>query len=283
LRDRWYHTLLIFLLLVQLLVLSTSEPARGSRAEVWLLRVVAPLGRGVAAASGLVRGAADAMRSNRSLQAENQQLRRALDETRRALVRRMTLEERGVGMARDPEAAGTDPHAPIVDPFFIADIVYFDPTAGLRTLVLDGGDHDPQRNQVVRAVNGLVGRIIVSAGRYGKVQLLTDRASAVSAMIERTRRKGLVRGGSNGGLELTLLPQRADVRAGDRVVTAGIDGVYPRGIPIGTIASVAPAPGLFLHIELQPAVDFGLLERVYVLRGAPVPKAILEAQADAPD
>jgi rod shape-determining protein MreC len=68
---------------------------------------------------------------------------------------------------------------------------------------------------------------------------------------------------------------------GDRVVAAGIDGVYPRGIPIGTVTSATPAPGLFLRIELRPLVDFGLLEDVYVLTGQPVPESIIQGRPDA--
>ena len=71
---------------------------------------------------------------------------------------------------------------------------------------------------------------------------ITDRAAGVGGMILRTRRQGVVRGGGrgSGGLELDYVPLQADVRPGDRVLTAGIDGVYPRGIPIGTVVSVEP-------------------------------------------
>ena len=89
--------------------------------------------------------------------------------------------------------------------------------------------------------DGLVGRVFTVAGPYAKVQLITDRAAGVGGMILRTRRQGVVRGGGRGsGLELDYVPLQADVRPGDRVLTAGIDGVYPRGIPIGTVVSVEP-------------------------------------------
>jgi len=74
-------------------------------------------------------------------------------------------------------------------------------------------------------------------------------------MILRNRRQGVVRGGGRGnGLELDYVPLQADVRPGDRVLTAGIDGVYPRGIPIGTVA-LGRARGwqqLFHRIEVVP-------------------------------
>lgn len=274
-----------------------------------MLRAVAPLGSVVASLASVGEGVREAFRTNRTLRLENASLHDDLNETRRELMRLMSIEEElrrahaTVDANQGPTFRGPTPLGPVAqgpvtrDPvtrnlapqgrvsrgqtsFFVADVVYLDLTAGLRTLVLDGGSARPERNQVVRSSRGLVGRITAMGGRYGKVQLITDRASSVSAMIERTRRKGLVRGG-DGGLELTLLPHRADVRVGDRVVAAGIDGVYPRGIPIGTVTSATPAPGLFLRIELRPAVDFGLLEDVYVLTGQPVPEAIIQGQPGA--
>lgn len=276
--DRWHHALFALLLLLQLLLLTTREPARGSRIEGWLLAATAPLSSGIASVADTARSVGDAWRSNGTLREENQALRDALADARHELMRLEGLED---AMRRD----GQRPPATLGEgDFFVADVVYLDQTAGFRTLVLDGGDVDaeggplrPAPNQVVRTSEGLVGRIIVASARYGKVQLITDRAASVSAMIERTRRKGLVRGG-DGGLELTLLPRRADVRVGDRVLTAGIDGVYPRGVPIGTVTSVTPAPGLFLRIDVEPAVEFGLLEDVFVLTSEPVPTAIIEGE-----
>jgi rod shape-determining protein MreC len=99
-------------------------------------------------------------------------------------------------------------------------------------------------------------------------------------MALRTRRQGVVRGSARDagfGLELDYVPLQADVRVGDRIVTAGIDGIYPRGIPVGTVASVEPGGQLFHKIALVPAVDFGSLDQVYLLDHEPVPEPIKEA------
>jgi rod shape-determining protein MreC len=121
------------------------------------------------------------------------------------------------------------------------------------------------------------------AGPYAKVQLVTDRNASVGAMILRTRRQGVVRGGVGGssGLELDYVPLQADVRPGDRVLTAGIDGVYPRGIPIGTVLAVKQGGQLFHRIQLAPAVDFGTLDQVYLLEYEPAPKQLREAAPGA--
>jgi rod shape-determining protein MreC len=91
----------------------------------------------------------------------------------------------------------------------------------------------------------------------------------------------VVRGGS-GGLEMGYVPLQADVRPGDRVLTAGIDGVYPRGIPLGTVTAVDKGGGeLFHRIQLAPAVDLGALDQVYLLDYQAVPPNVKEVRPGA--
>jgi len=71
------------------------------------------------------------------------------------------------------------------------------------------------------------------------------------------------------------------VRPGDRVLTAGIDGVFPRGIPIGTVVSVEPGGQLFHRIQVAPAIDFGTLDQVYLLEYQAVPQTLRETAPGA--
>jgi rod shape-determining protein MreC len=100
-------------------------------------------------------------------------------------------------------------------------------------------------------------------------------------MIQRTRRQGVIRGSGEGSLELDYIPAQADVRVGDLVVTAGIDGIYPRGVPVGSIAAVAAGAELFHRIRVMPLVDFGLLDQVFVLDRESIPEELLEDLPDA--
>ncbi|HEY9423081.1 MAG TPA: rod shape-determining protein MreC, partial [Thermoanaerobaculia bacterium] len=77
------------------------------------------------------------------------------------------------------------------------------------------------------------------------------------------------------------VPLQADVRPGDRVLTAGIDGIYPRGIPIGTVVAVERGGQLFHRIQLAPAVDFGSLDQVYLLDYDAVPPGVRETRPGA--
>ena len=138
-----------------------------------------------------------------------------------------------------------------------------------------------QNGRILVALHdGLVGRVVVAPSPYAKVQLVTDRAASVGGMVERTRRQGVVKGSSSGSLDFAFVPLQADVRVGDLVVTAGIDGIYPRGVPIGTVVEVKPGDELFHEISLAPTVDFGVLDQVYILDRVPVPEEVKAIEPD---
>lgn len=269
--DRGVHALLVALLVGQLLLLSSRPQAEGSLLERFLLGSLGPIGRTVDVVWDGTRGLGGAARSRGALAEENARLRTDVETLHQELARLHGIEEelqrlaRLSGYARRP-----------IRGLFIADVVFVDRSSWLRTLVLHTGPSKPERNQPVVTVQGLVGRVIVPSGRYAKVQLITDRSSAVSAMILRTRRQGIVRGVTERTLELTLIPLQADIAIGDMVVTAGIDGVFPRGIPIGKVISVESSQGFFHDVRLEPVVDFGQLDQVYVLSLEPIPEELQE-------
>ncbi len=274
-QSRW---LLISVLAAQLVLLSAQVPDRGPRGtllEGLALRGVAPFARLVSGAADGLESAAARLRSHRTLSAENRRLEAELRAREVELLRLAGVEQE---LARLSEALDYEPAG--AGELIAADIVYVDHGSFLRTMILYAGD-GVQVDQPVVAREGLVGRIVVVRSPYAKVQLVTDRASAVGAMIERTRRQGVARGAENGLLELDFVSLQADVRRGDRVVSAGIDGVYPRGLALGTVTQVEPGSELFHRIEVQPAVDFGQLDQVYVLGREALPLAELEGAADA--
>ena len=139
---------------------------------------------------------------------------------------------------------------------------------------------DVAPDQAVVAPEGVVGRVVSVNGPYAKVQLLTDRSATIGAMVRRTRRQGVIRGAEEGLLRFDFVPLRSDVRLGDEVVTAGIDGIYPRGIPVGRIVRVEDGDELFLRIDVAPAVDFGTLDRAFVLAQERLPDELREPLAD---
>jgi rod shape-determining protein MreC len=151
--------------------------------------------------------------------------------------------------------------------FLTARVVGKDATNWFKTILLDRGSLEGvRRNQPVVAPDGLVGRVVEVTPTSAKVQLLTDPVNAVGGLIQRTRVTGIVSGNLGAGARVRYLPLMADVVGGDQVVTSGMGGVFPKGIPIGRITAVERRSGaLFQEASLQPAVDLSRLEEVLIL------------------
>ena len=271
---------LLTLLLLGQLVLVAIEGARSTRsrtyAEVIGMRILGPVARLVAAASGGVAAAGGKVRLQGQLLEENRRLRQDVETLELRLLRLGDVEQE---LTRLGDAVRYS--APLAGEIRAVDVVYADHASWLRSLMLYTGSRPATVNQPVLSAAGLVGRVVVVAGPYAKVQLVTDRAAAVGGMILRTRRQGVVRGSSQEGdaLSLEYVPLSADVRPGDAVLTAGIDGVYPRGIPVGTVVAVEPGGQLFHKIRVAPAVDLGKLDQVYLLEHAPLPQELTRGGA----
>jgi rod shape-determining protein MreC len=135
-----------------------------------------------------------------------------------------------------------------------------------RTFTIDKGTRDGLRpDMAVIAPTGVVGRIIMPSVRASKVQLLIDRNAAAGAIVERSRAQGVVLGTGGDKLKFEYVPGAADVQVGDRVVTSGIDGIYPKGFAIGQIESIHKGAGVFSAIVVKPVVEFSSLEEVLVV------------------
>jgi rod shape-determining protein MreC len=151
--------------------------------------------------------------------------------------------------------------------FVAARVVGKDATSWFKTLLVDQGSlAGVRRNLPVLSPDGLVGRVVEVTPTAAKVQLVTDPMSASGGLIQRTRVTGIVSGNLGFGLRIRYLPLLADVVAGDEVVTSGMGGVFPKGIPLGRITSVERKSGaLFQEAVLTPAVDLSRLEEVLIL------------------
>ncbi|MFQ5350615.1 MAG: rod shape-determining protein MreC [Thermoanaerobaculia bacterium] len=279
LSERGTRWLLVVVVVAQLFLIAAQLPdpgGNGSLLEATLVRAIAPLGRLVDGVYDLVGGVGDELKLRRTLLEENRRLREEVASQRQRAMEAWRLEQDLERLSRALDYVGTE-----LGPLRAADVVFVDHRPFQRTLVLWMGGQAAERNQPVVAVDGLVGRVVLPAGAYAKVQLVTDRSASVGAMIERTRRQGVVRGVGAGSLELDFVSLQADVQVGDRVVTAGIDGIYPRGLPVGTVVEVRPGEELFHRIRLRPAVDMGQLDLVYLLPRLEVPDEMREGEPDA--
>ncbi len=114
--------------------------------------------------------------------------------------------------------------------------------------------------------NGAIGEIIECSATSSTVRLLSDENSSVSAMLQSSRAQGMLNGSPDGTLSLTLINTDQTVSIGDTVVTSGLGGVFPKGIPIGTVADVQKVPGaLYYTIKVNPISSTGDYEEVLVV------------------
>lgn len=168
-------------------------------------------------------------------------------------------------------------------PLLPAEVVGQDVSPWFRSLLLDRGNHQRVRSGMpVVDGHGLVGVVTATAPTAARTMLLLDRRSAVDAMVQRSRARGIVRGRGAGELEFIFMVRGDDVRVGDEVITSGVGGVHPKGLRIGRVVSVRTDRDELLHAaRIDPAVDFGRLEQVFVmLRRGPTMELLYAGEGD---
>ncbi len=166
------------------------------------------------------------------------------------------------------------------------EVVGQDVSLWFRSLLLDRGQRDTVKSGMpVVAPSGLVGLITATSPLAARAMMLLDRRSAVNAIVQRSRARGIVRGDGRGDLEFVFMVRGDDVRAGDVVITSGFGGVYPKGLRIGAVRSVQADRNEILHsAKVEAAVDFGRLEQVFVLlQRSSTMDLLFGADGDHPD
>jgi rod shape-determining protein MreC len=161
-------------------------------------------------------------------------------------------------------------------PTTMAHAIMLDTSGRFKSMILDRGSATGiDVNDAVVNANGLIGRVVLTTKDMSKVQLVSDNNSSVGVLLERTRRQGVLRGDGASGAQLYDIPSLADVAPGDHVLTAGIDGIYPKGIPVGAVVKADKGQDLFKSIVVKPSVDFGAIEEVIVLHTRKIPHDVV--------
>jgi rod shape-determining protein MreC len=151
-----------------------------------------------------------------------------------------------------------------------AQVIARDPSNWYRGVVLNKGEDDGIRPEMgVMTPSGAVGRVVRTTGSSSVVLLITDPNNAVAGLIQRTREEAIVEGTVHGRARLKYIPLLSTVQVGDVVVTSGLTGGFPRGVPIGEVTQIEKVEGdLFQAAEIWPQVDFTTLEEVLVITNA---------------
>ena len=165
-------------------------------------------------------------------------------------------------------------HALRESPGFAARVIAtgFGPNAPLRTITVDKGyAQGAIVGTPVISPEGVVGQVLRASPHAATILLLTDPGFRVSVMSQETRTPGILMGTAShtAGLEVAYVAQNAKIRTGELLVTAGVDGVFPKGIPVGTVASVQPGrETMFMLVHATPLVSPHGLEEVIILQPA---------------
>lgn len=272
----------ILLLLVALLFVTSGERESLSPPESAVREVLAPLERVFFRVASEISGAAHTVANLRHLVRENDRL---YLEISRLMAENARLEEYRLENTRLRKLL--DFQATLDYPTCAAQIVGRDPGNWLGTVTINKGTrHGVRKNMACATMEGLVGRVLSTTPRTATVLLILDPRSAVGGMVQRTRTLVLLEGDpARPGLCLvkSLTPE-CDVQVGDRVLSSGLGGVYPKGLVIGEIVEVMPGKyGVGRAAYLKPAVDFARLEEVLVITRSPEPAGVPEeARAQTP-
>lgn len=135
-----------------------------------------------------------------------------------------------------------------------------------RVIYIDKGENAGiARDMAVITADGIVGKILLVYPSVSQVLLINDQSSGVGAILEKSRLQGVLRGAATGEVDLEHIMKDEDVSPGERVLTSGGDQIFPKGLPVGTVARVDKGKDVFLNVKIKPAASLSKLEEVLVL------------------
>lgn len=154
-------------------------------------------------------------------------------------------------------------------PMMPAEVIAYDPSMWFKTVLIDKGSKDGvAKNMAVVTSGGIVGRIMEVSRSTSKLLLITDHRSAVDAIVQRTRAKGILVGKVDDRCLLKYVFRADDVKVRDRIISSGLGGIFPKGLPLGHISRVSKnVCGMFQNVEVAPSVAFTKLEEVFIVVG----------------
>lgn len=263
-RAKWLLPVISLVLSMALLSGHGRERERGrSLMATLVLEVVGPLehlltssARGV---ENVWRGYFDLV----GLSRENERLRELVDRQRRQIVQLNEYQAENARLSALLDFRGQNRSSIMKS----AQVLAWDPGPWFRSVIISAGSNDGVAvDQSVLHNRGVVGRVLEVTPHYARVLLATDFNSSIDAFIQRTRAVGILSGQGGRPLILKYVRKDEDVRPGDLVVTSGLDGFFPKGVPLGTVSRIdRHSADMFVNVEVAPTVAFDRLEEVLVV------------------
>jgi rod shape-determining protein MreC len=231
--------------------------------RVWAIESVSPLGRGAAWSVDGARGLWNNYIALRHLREEDDQLRGEVGALR---IRNAELESRAAEADRLAGLLGfRDSHTEVQ--MLAARVIGATPDPSSRMVLIDRGSRDNVRRDMgVITPEGVVGKVFAVYPDSSQVLLLTDKESGVGALLGDSRAQGPVRGTGEPLLGLEYISNETKVEPGEKILTSGQDRIFPKDLPVGTVAQVQPdRHSPFQKISVKPAARLDGLEEVLVL------------------
>lgn len=149
----------------------------------------------------------------------------------------------------------------------VARVIAKDVSTEFRSIRINRGEQSGiKRNMAVLTQEGIVGRVLRTTAHSADVVTILDLLSAVDTIVERSRAKGIVEGRTEETCQLRYAVRTDDIQVGDILITSGLGGIFPKGVPVGTVSRVNRKPyGISQEVEVRPAADFSRLEEVMVI------------------
>jgi rod shape-determining protein MreC len=252
-----------FFLLCSLGLLSANarQPGRVDPLGHVFLEVMAPFQRLTAGIAGATRGLWGRYVLLVGVQQENERLQTRVRELERRGTPQREMEIMNRRLKRLLALERELPTRAVA-----AAVTARDASVWFQSLTLNKGELDGiQSGMPVMAPEGVVGLISSTSLHASRVLLLTDPNSGIDVLVQRTRVRGIVSGLLEQGTTLKYVKRSDDVQVGDRVIASGLDGVFPKGLPVGRVTKVSRKDrGLFLYAEVTPDADASRLEEVLV-------------------
>ncbi len=255
------RVLYAILLIIGLLLMGSLFGSKFGTLHQITLDLAGYLQSGVTHAKSKLSGLKESYISSWALQEENQRLQTLADK----YLAELGKYRESYLQAKEFEALLNFKKQLNVQPV-AARVVGKEPSFWCKTIIIDRGRADDVlEGMTVFVPAGIVGQVIHSAEHYSKVLLANAPSSAIDALIQKNRTRGILQGAGAKGYVLNYVLKNVDVAEGDYIVTAGIGGIFPTGMVLGTVSEVhAKQRGMFQEIVVRPEVDFQKLEYVFV-------------------
>ncbi|HEY4485811.1 MAG TPA: rod shape-determining protein MreC [Nitrospiria bacterium] len=227
-----------------------------------IAQLVFQIQRGFSSVGEGISGVWDGYIRLRSVRDENIQLRKTMAQLQNENIRLLEADQTNRRLTQLLALKSSVPYS-----LTAARVIGRDSSNWYHSLTIDKGMKDGITSDMgVISPSGVVGRVSKVGPNFSQVLLLTDRNSAVAALIQTSRDEGLIEGTENGLAKIKYVSLLSSAQKGDLVLTSGLTGTFPKGILIGTIGTLAKSDTeLFQQAEVVPSADFSRLEEVQVI------------------